>query len=759
MLQPTRLSFAFSLSLAVASQAQAQEPLAIPVQDPHAEVRGLLEDGRPEEARRALSRLGDPGASVPGLLGEALEKAGDLAGAQRVYEAAQGGDATVAAAARLRLARASAKAKDPEAAARLWLQVLSGEMFGKEPLLLDEGLAFLVESGKAVAALKELRAPDGSYPLALLPAPGEALRREAYGRALRQIAEHAADASLPEVRDIAIERLYTHLPETKAAANIEALAEGALKKRLTSQKLALARARTLTDRHDNEAVLATLAPFRPKAKDTSEVACEVRYLSGKAARKMRRYKSARRDLDFVAAKCPEPWRKKARYLAALVASFGAPKDALSVLEAFLSAYPKDGYTDDVLVWKAEIAEREGRLDDSATAYREVVAKHPGGDMFDKARFGLALLLAKQGDAGGARAVLDEIARTSLKAPVMVRDQALYWRARLLVFPTFDALTPTADEAQRDEGLRALTSFAAARPASFYGHLARLVALEGATRAKIDPAPLTALLEEATVAPRASLASDLRLTPGPAFQGSEAFRAAHALVRAGFDDEAELLLDRVSTRELGERDRLLLTLLYARARARDKSHRVMRASGYALPEGRPTDDSLLLWTLSFPRAHQDAITTAATTAKLPPELLFGLAREESAFEAEVVSWAGAIGLCQLMPFTAKEEAQRLKIKLASLEELRAPTLNARLGAAHLSRRMSLGHPLLAIAAYNAGPGNVNKWRKALTLRPLDAFVESIPVEQTRNYVKKVTGSWVVYAALDGGKDVVFDVELP
>ena len=159
---------------------------------------------------------------------------------------------------------------------------------------------------------------------------------------------------------------------------------------------------------------------------------------------------------------------------------------------------------------------------------------------------------------------------------------------------------------------------------------------------------------------------------------------------------------------------------------------MRFTGNALPGGKPTGASLLTWHLGFPRAYDDAIEQATSAVEqVPKTLLMGLAREESAFNADVVSWAGAIGLCQLMPPTAREEAQLLKLGDPSLAELRKPHLNARLGANHLSRRMKLlEHPLLAIAAYNAGPGNVRKWRTKSAPKPLDAWVESIPVEQTR-----------------------------
>ena len=177
-------------------------------------------------------------------------------------------------------------------------------------------------------------------------------------------------------------------------------------------------------------------------------------------------------------------------------------------------------------------------------------------------------------------------------------------------------------------------------------------------------------------------------------------------------------------------------------------------------GYPTPTTAPRWSLGWPRAHDVAITNAASEAKIPATLLMALAREESTFDADVVSWAGAVGLCQLMPPTAKEEAQKLGLTEPTVDLLKDPVLNARLGAQHLAGRIQmLRHPLLAIAAYNAGPGAVLKWKPAKGA-PLDAFVEEIPVDETRNYVKKVTGSWATYEALDGSlSNVSFTAIIP
>jgi soluble lytic murein transglycosylase len=94
--------------------------------------------------------------------------------------------------------------------------------------------------------------------------------------------------------------------------------------------------------------------------------------------------------------------------------------------------------------------------------------------------------------------------------------------------------------------------------------------------------------------------------------------------------------------------------------------------------------------------------------------------------------------QLMPATAKEHAQRMRI-FYSPSRLEDPEVNIRLGTYHLRMLIDLfgGQIPLAVASYNAGQGNVMKWRRAAPRKPLDELLESIPFPETRNYVKRVT----------------------
>ena len=532
----------------------------------------------------------------------------------------------------------------------------------------------------------------------------------------------------------------------------------------------LNRARTLVRHHKNKMVFRELRAIRPKSANTSEQACEIRFLLGKTARKVRHYKTARRDLDFVAASCGEPWKQKALYLAARVASFQNTKETLLVLDAFLEKYPSSDYSDDVTVWKAEYYSRRKKYAEAEAVFETAYRSFPNGDMHFHAGFQHALLPAFRNKSPLARKRLQAVlnfyqtkSESSPNAYAFERDQLHYWLARLAVFPDIHTLKPNTDSTELEHGIRNFRELTVRRAAGYYGHLAWLN-LQW-LKAKHPAIPLSLPSEEdKQVARRSTLDTSGSIQIGAQLKKQTSFQIARQLVTAGFDKEAVLLLDRVRTKTLDPTERTVLSLLYHQANRPDRAHQIMRFMGNALPANAPYGDHLLDWTLAFPRAYEQPLSEAARQAGFSPRLLQGLSREESAFQADVKSWAGAIGLCQLMPPTAKEEAERIRMDIPATfyDDLLEPELNATLGANHLQRRMrSLKHPLLGIAAYNAGPGNVNRWRKQKRLIPVDAFVESIPVEQTRKYVKKVTGSWVVYSYLDGEAESqpTFSLTLP
>ena len=700
--------------------------------DPLAAARAALAAGRFAEARALLDNAG---VDAPGLRGAALVGLGDQAGACALYQRDR--SSTRAPAAALRSARCL-EASDPDAALAAWLEVGAGPL-GTDAHVVDDFAAFLER--RALPVPEVLRVFDVRVDLFDDDA------RAALGRALLVVATRAAPA--PAAR--ALERLLVELQDTAAAKEATKLPAAAARPP-DDLRAALTRAEQLAQRHESQAVIDALAPF---SLDASPTACEARLLLGKAWRKLRKYRAAQQQLDAVAKRCGDETKKKAAYLAARVAAVSNNARAPALLREFARAWPDDALTDDVLLWQGELLARTGDGAGAEAALTELVARFPSGDMAHEARFALALVRAERGDVEGARAVLDEAARTAPNGAPYLGDRALYWRARLQLAPRLDRLDVTADARARDAGLTALAALATSRPASFYGHLARLVVQDVAARAGQSTPALP------SVRALRALAATSNVTPSAALAARPAFVLARALVEGGYDDEALMALDLVSLDGTNPEDRFALALLVSRVGAPGQGHALLRNGGLALLPGLPGHDNALAWSLAWPRAYAFALEPAADEAGVARPLLFGLAREESAFDAGVVSWAGAVGLCQLMPPTANDEARALKLPPPSIAALTDPTLNARLGAAHLGRRLQgLRHPLLAIAAYNAGPGAVAQWLPPRGMRmPVDWFVEQIPVEETRNYVKKVTGSWVSYSALDGDvADVAFALEV-
>jgi soluble lytic murein transglycosylase len=152
------------------------------------------------------------------------------------------------------------------------------------------------------------------------------------------------------------------------------------------------------------------------------------------------------------------------------------------------------------------------------------------------------------------------------------------------------------------------------------------------------------------------------------------------------------------------------------------------------------------TLRFP----STVLPAGTRLAANPAAVFAVIKQESLFQLDAVSHAGARGLMQLMPGTARETATRLGLDYVRDRLTRDPQYNVLLGSTYLSDQLERydGSLLLAAAAYNAGPGNANRWIRAFgdpraaNVDPI-LWVELIPFEETKTYVRRVMGNYLVY----------------
>lgn len=157
-------------------------------------------------------------------------------------------------------------------------------------------------------------------------------------------------------------------------------------------------------------------------------------------------------------------------------------------------------------------------------------------------------------------------------------------------------------------------------------------------------------------------------------------------------------------------------------------------------------------IRFPLAFHDAISRHAETQQLPLAWVYAIVRQESALQVEAKSRAGALGLMQLLPGTAKEMARIQKVDLLNDNLLFTPDMNIQLGTTYLKTLLKQfsDNYLLATAAYNAGPGRAKRWQAQYSCLPADIWVELIPFSETHQYVKNVMSYTLVYEHQLGNK---------
>lgn len=306
-----------------------------------------------------------------------------------------------------------------------------------------------------------------------------------------------------------------------------------------------------------------------------------------------------------------------------------------------------------------------------------------------------------------------VAKTA-STPISV-SRIAYWQAR------------AAEAAGAHEDAKIFFERAASLPTTYYGQLATAKLGHQVALRTVDPLP-----------------EDER----KAFEALVPVQSVKLLQQIG---EAELALKLYTdlTQSLGDPGQL--DALAALASEQQNPRAALAVGKIALQRGFPLDVH------AYPLAAVPEFEPVGE--EVEPAMVYAIARQESAFNPRAVSSAGARGLMQLMPATAKRTAQRFGVGFDLDRLVQDPSYNAKLGSAHLGELMEdwKGSYILAFASYNAGGGNVKKWIDAYgdPRKPqVDVvdWVERIPFYETRNYVQRVMENLQVYRQrLNGDRD--------
>jgi soluble lytic murein transglycosylase len=404
-------------------------------------------------------------------------------------------------------------------------------------------------------------------------------------------------------------------------------------------------------------------------------------------------------------------------LARLQQRVGAREGALATLERLMREAAAAAVVAKALVLRGRLLEDAGRAREAEAAYRRVIDEVRDAEATAVALWRLGWLAYLRLDLTTAAAEFGRLGGLS----GLYRAPALYWAGRAR-----EALGH-ATEAQR---LYAV--LLAEVPRSYYGILAG--------QRRRGTAPVAARAPALTLPP-----DPLRpVERDPRFLRVAALRAVGLSTFAV--DELEEALSRVLSEPLK---------LYALAAAfvrEERYHLALRILRHHFSDLASTGDPSLpkaFWQMLYPVPWERELGEAADRTGVDRFLLAALVREESNFFPAARSRVGARGLAQLMPDTARALALRRGLAFGDGALLDEPAPNLQLGAAYLAGLLrEFPDPRLAAAAYNAGPARVREWWAARRSDDVELWVEQIPFDETRHFVKRVIVSWEEYRRVYG-----------
>lgn len=378
------------------------------------------------------------------------------------------------------------------------------------------------------------------------------------------------------------------------------------------------------------------------------------------------------------------------------------EEAIAVFERLRKLNPKSSWAAKSLLKAARLRHLREEQQEAHRLYRLVIEKYPKREAARESAWNLGWMHYRKKEYAKALEAFSDRAWAGGKD----RERFVYWYAR------------AAERAGDKPGaLFALGELAESPRITYYSALAKMKLRENLPQ---SPPPAAAW-------------------SGNPFGKNPAHKKFLFFAKAGIYGlalgEAELLRPQAKTAA----KRLYLASLYLQAR--DYKTSISLADGISSPEALR---------FSFPKGFEERVKFFSRKYALDEFLVYSLIREESHFDREAVSVSDARGLMQLLPSTALETAPKAGLSNFQASQLFSPDINLELGCYYLSWLLEIfeGNFAISLAGYNGGPTSAKTWHEKNGTLDIDEFIEEIPFEQSRNYVKKIIRSYAAYEAAYG-----------
>lgn len=538
--------------------------------------------------------------------------------------------------------------------------------------------------------------------------------------------------------------IWSALPQSQFARDAEKIANfselGPIAKWASCEQK-IERATHLSDLQLHESVVETLSSLDQCNQNEK---CQALYWRGRSLFFLKKRREAASVLVKAVQQCEKTRNIELRVRAKYVAGrnerqLGNPTQAAAYFRRVYREHPDDTYADDALYQEAMALLAQEKRAVALKKLQELVQRYPQGDQVGQAAWRIVLEDLQAGKWAIAGAALGKVRNQLVpEAPFEDWGRLLYWQGRCA------QLQQKATDARK---LYAET--VATAPGTYYALLA-LHRLE-----EITAGEGTALLKKLMSVSSPSV-WPWSVLEHPDF-AKPAFSRIVAFAQLGLPGEIprELkLLQRElpgKPQDISDADRPFWRAMMHVYLTMGEVLTAARLQGrllYDYAQGWPAGNLRKLWEVAYPRVYAVEIDAAAARFGISAHLLSGLIREESFFNATIRSSAGALGLGQLMPATARQLAVATGITVNSDADLLVPSTNIVLAAAYLAtlHKHFHGNLVMMVGAYNAGQNALSRWRSQHATQPLDLWVELLDVSETRNYIKRVLSSMFAYYLL-------------
>jgi len=461
----------------------------------------------------------------------------------------------------------------------------------------------------------------------------------------------------------------------------------------------------------------SVAPQHPRRN-------EARLKLGTSLVRLKRYEQARQVFqDLVAERVLES-SEAAVWLARIYLRQGDGERLLAMPQSFptlsLSAEQKAA----ILLFAGMWQDDQGQYDQALATFRQAAQIGEGSEQKTEALWRTGWMQYRTGRFREAVESFQKVVNG--KDDGQFAPQVLYWLARAL-------------ESQKDDRVAdAYAQLCRQYPLSYYGQLAG-----SCTSAASPVAPSETSNPEASAPTYEGTRTDL---------GRDThYRKAVELKLLGLDQEAARELAWLTESYARDRRALLeLSVLLSEAGAYHQALRIARLNFRDGLERGGNSIPPALWRVAYPTGYLPTIQAYAGN-QVDPYLAAAIIREESQYDTRAVSRVGAVGLMQVMLATAQTVARSLGVPDIMRDELFNQETNIRLGVGYLAQLLKQfsGNVMYTVAAYNAGPAAVSDWILKHGDKEPDEFVELIPYQETRQYVKRVLRSYREYHRLERG----------